>query len=243
MDYAWYILGNGRRGYIERTIASWLANLSDKPKYSYIFDDSGDPEHVKWLLSNYGQDFTVVPISSEVAGQAIAVQKIFDTLRELDVDYFLGIEEDWMLFRPLDVQSVIYELCNNPHIIQMRVPRTVWHSEYHRLDLDAGSLLLHHLNDDKGQVAIKRDHWYETRGHFYFWAHNPSVFHRRVLDNKYPNTPSHEYDFGIQLLKLDSSATVGFWADNPYDGYITHIGFRDEQLLKSLPRLHGWAHG
>ena len=243
MDYAWYILGNGRRGYIERTIASWLANLAKKPKHSYIFDDSGDPAHVKWLEDNYGKDFVVVPISDGVAGQAIAIQKIFDTLRELDVDYFLGIEEDWMLFRPLDVDEIIDALCANPHIAQMRVPRTVWHSDYHRLDLDAGSLLIYHLNDDKAQLVAKRNHWYETRGHFYFWSHNPSVFHRNVLDNKYPQTQSHEYDFGIQLLKREAKATVGFWAQNPYDAYITHIGFRNEKLLKSLPRLRGWAHG
>lgn len=235
--YAWFILGNGRKGYLERTVASWEANLIDKPKYSYIFDDSGDAEHVAWLRDRFGDRFEIVPVASKNVGQVAAMRLIFETMRSLDVDYFLGIEEDWMLFRPIRIEDIIGVLAVNTNVLQMRIPRTIWHSGYHRLDIDAGSLLLHHLNDPKAEIVLRRECWFETRGHFYFWSHNPSVFHRRIFDTVYPNSRSHEYDFGIELLKKYRKGVVGFWATNPYEAYITHIGFRDDELLESLPSL------
>jgi hypothetical protein len=241
MDYAWFILGNGRKGYLERTIASWESNLVDKPKHCYIFDDSGNDSYIDWLRQSYSDRFTIVPVGSKPVGQAIGMDLIFSTMSSLDVDYFLGIEEDWMLFRPISILEIIKTLESHNDILQMRIPRTIWHSEYHRLDLDAGSLLLHHLNDPKAQVVKKQKNWFEVRSHFYFWSHNPSVFHRRVLGNKYPNTKSHEYDFGIGLLNKYRKGVVGFWATNPYDAYITHIGLRNEELLQSLPSLGKWA--
>jgi len=239
MTYTWFILGNGRKGYLERTVASWEANLTKPPRYRYIFDDSGNKEYVLWLKKKYGNRFSIVPISDGVAGQAAAINKIFKTLAGLDTEYFLGIEEDWMLFRSLDVSTITKALSENPYILQMRIPRTVWHSEYHRLDLDSGSLLQYHIEDKRNQICTLNDNgWYEIRSTFYFWSHNPSVFNKTILLNQYPQTKRHEYDFGINLLNKHKNGVTGFWATNPYDAYITHIGYRDKELLDSLPN-HG----
>lgn len=239
MVYTWFILGNGRRGYLERTIASWEANLTTPPKHKYIFDDSGNKEYVLWLEKVYGNRFSIIPISDGVAGQAVAINKIFKTLSDLDTEYFLGIEEDWMLFRNLDISKITNVLSENPNILQMRIPRTVWHSDYHRLDLDSGSFLQYHIKDKRNQICALNDKgWYEIRSTFYFWSHNPSVFHKSILSNQYPETKSHEYDFGISLLNKHRRGVTAFWANNPYDAYITHIGYRDKELLDSLPS-HG----
>jgi hypothetical protein len=241
MEYSWFILGNGRKGYLERTIASWEANLLEKPKHSFIFDDSGKESYVEWLKDKYSDRFTIVAIGRDSAGQALAMQKIFDTMKNLDTEYFLGIEEDWMLFRPISISDISNELNKDENILQMRIPRTIWHSGYHRLDMDAGSLLLHYIKDTKNEISRFLGKWFEIRNSFYFWAHNPSVFHKKILEERYPNTKSHEYDFGIQLLKKYPDAVVGFWASNPYEGYITHIGYRDNDLLESLPKLSKWG--
>lgn len=240
MEYSWFILGNGRKGYLERTIASWEANLLDKPKHSFIFDDSGKESYVSWLRSKYSGRFTIVAFDRDSVGQAVAMQIIFNTMKDLDTEYFLGIEEDWMLFRPISISDIANELNKNKNILQMRIPRTIWYSSYHRLDMDSGSLLFHYINSPKSKIVKFINKWFEIRSSFYFWAHNPSVFHKRILKEKYPNTKSHEHDFGIQLLNDYPDAAIGFWASNPYEGYVTHIGYRDGELLKSLPELKEW---
>jgi len=241
LEYTWFILGNGRKGYLERTVASWEANLLSKPKHQYIFDDSGDTEYRAWLTNKYSNSFNIVFISEQPAGHVEAMKKIFETMRELDTEYFLGIEEDWMLFRPLELNEIFKCLESNPNILQMRIPRTIWHSNYHNLDISAGSILLHHLNDPKNQISRHvNNRWFEVRSNFYFWSHNPSVFNKKIFIEDYPQTKSHEYDFGINLLRKHKDAVIGFWATNPYDAYITHIGFRDDKLLKGLPEHLGY---
>lgn len=240
MTYTWFILGNGRRGYLERTIASWEANLIDAPKYRYIFDDSGNPQYIRWLQQKYGDRFSIVPVSNGSAGHVAAINKIFSTLSEVDTEYFLGIEEDWMLFRPLSVKDIMNELSKNKDTLQIRIPRTVWHSDYHKLDLYGGSILRHqikNLKNESVEFINGKNPWYKIRSSFYFWSHNPSVFHKNILNESYDDTKTHEYDFGIKLLSKYPNASIGFWAANVYDGYITHIGFRDPRVLKSIPEL------
>jgi GR25 family glycosyltransferase involved in LPS biosynthesis len=232
-EYAMFIVGNGRKGYLERTIASWEANLVGQPKAKIIFDDSGDHEYVAWLNKKYGKSYTVVPIPNAPAGHAKVMQFIFEYLKSLPISFFLQLEEDWMLFRPIDIQKIISVLKSNKHIIQMRIPRTIWHSEYHDLDIKAGSLLAHHIGMKNTKTRIK-DGWYEWRGDYYFWSHNPNVFHKDILQFDYDNVNRHEYEFGLKVFKGSHSNYCGWWASNIYDGYVTHIGIRDEKLLREI---------
>jgi hypothetical protein len=241
MDFCFTILGNGRRGYLERTIASWEANLKEEPKYKIIFDDSGDKTYLKWLNAIYGDRFTIVPISESKAGQPKAVQTIFDYIKDLEVDYILSIEEDWMLFRPLYVSSIMQVLELNPNIVQMRIPRTIWQDPSHSLDLKAGSILAHHIQIPGSTYKTNSDgknSWYEWRGDFYFWSHNPAIFNKSIIVNQNYldfSNGDHENLFGKNLLQKDSNLVAGFWAENIYDGYISHIGIREKAVLDALP--------
>jgi hypothetical protein len=242
-SFAMFFLGNGRKGYLERTIASWEANLIDTPKHQFIFDDSGDAGYVAWLKKNYS-NYEVVAVSDKPVGQVKAIDFIFNKLKELDVDYILEIEEDWMLFRKIDIKSIIDVLEDNPNILQMRIPRTVWYSDYHTLDIEAGSLLNHHIGINGSHTEFKSNDessWYEWRGSFYFWSHNPSLFPKHMLNENYGDVQEedHELAFGKQLMKKYPKGVVGWWAENPYDAYIPHIGIRDDKLLKGLPNLRG----
>jgi hypothetical protein len=235
-------LGNGRKGYLERTIASWESNLIGTPKHKIIFDDSGNPAYLNWLKRNFGHRFEIVPTGPNALGQKESIQFIFNYLSSLDVDYIIEVEEDWMLFRPLDVSQITKVLDDRPNVLQMRIPRTVWYAPYHVLDINSGSLLKHHIELPGTTHEIITDgesSWYEWRGDFYFWSHNPSVYSRRILSESYTRVSSrnHEYEFGKSLIAKYPNGVVGFWASNPYEAYITHIGIRSDDLLSQMPPL------
>lgn len=241
IDFCWFILGNGRKAYLERTIASWESNLIEVPKFKIIFDDSGDRKYISWLRKTFGKTFDIVPVGKKQLGQSDAIRFIFDYISKLDVEYVLEVEEDWMLFRPLSIADITMVLDSNPNIVQMRIPRTIWHNSDQSEDLAAGSLLMHFLNIPGSTSKLVNDKWFEWRGEWYFWSHNPNVFKKTICSLLYnsSNADNHEMMFGSQLLE-NPSATAGWWATNPYEGYVTHIGIRDDQLLELLPRLTKW---
>jgi hypothetical protein len=238
--FCWFILGNGRKGYLERTIASWESNLIGDVEHKIIFDDSGDAKYVKWLNKTFGDRFTIVPVAAKSVGQVAALGFIFQYIKQLDVDYVLQLEEDWMLNRPLDISRIATVLQENPNILQMRIPRVVWYAPYHVADLHYGSSLLQYFNHPRTKTFIRKndkDSWYEWRGDFYFWSHNPSIFGKKILDETYESItePNHEQSFGMFLLKKYPEGASGFWAKNPYDAYINHIGIKDDAVLRGLP--------
>ena len=240
LKFCWFILGNGRKGYLERTIASWESNLIGDVDHKIIFDDSGDAKYVDWLNKTFGDRFKVVPVGEKSLGQTAALGFIFKYIKELDVDYVLQLEEDWMLNRPLDISRIATVLRDNPNILQMRIPRVVWYAPYHLEDIYYGSGLLHNVNLPGTKTKFcsnDQDSWYEWRGDFYFWTHNPNLFGKKILDESYESITNeyHEHSFGQLLLKKYPKGSSGFWARNPYDAYVNHIGIRDDALLAGLP--------
>jgi hypothetical protein len=235
MDYCWFILGNGRSRFLERTILSWNANLIDTPKHKIIFDDSGDSNYVQWLTDKFGEEFQVVPVSETCVGQNLAIDFIFKYLENLDVDYFLEVEEDWMLMRPLSVSKVLSTTKNKQSLCQVRLPRTVWHeSPSSYLDIDNGTLLNYYVSR---YPYTQTKNLYEIESDSYFWSHNPNLFNRKIFSTQYPkNGISSEYDFGIKLIE-DGYKTFGYWATNPFDSYVTHIGYHERYLGSSIPEL------
>jgi hypothetical protein len=236
LSYCWFILGNGRSRYLERTIASWEANLLEKPDLQIIFDDSGSQEYRDWLEVKFGDRFSIIPIAESNAGHSASINFIFETLSMLDVDYALEVEEDWMLFRPISIHEIIKTLKKNPQLTQMRIPRTVWHeSSTHCLDMEYGSLLRHYTENN---FYLKHPNWYEFRTTSYFWSHNPCVFNVKVCENVYPDTGiASEFDFGISLLENNEKNTFAYWAKNVYDGYVTHIGYHEKFLALGIPEI------
>jgi hypothetical protein len=229
-----YVLGNGRKGYIERTIASWKENLVEEPKYKVIFDDSGDPGHRAWLNEKFGDSFDIVAISNNPVGQGNAINFIFNYIKELDCDYIIQLEEDWMLNRELSVAKIIEVLEDNPDILQMRIPRVIWYSGVTTEDMRYGSNILRYMNLPDISYELVNNEYYKMSTKNYFWSHNPSIFNKKITNEPYT---SDERNFGLHLLKKYPNSNFGFWAKNPYDAYITHIGIRDNELLKYLESL------
>lgn len=222
-----FFLTNGRYGYLQRTVASWQTNLESEPQHRIIFDDSGDEEYFKKLKLEYAKDFEVVQIRNNTNGQPGALKFIFRYLKSKRSDYFLMVEEDWILFRQTKVEEMIDVLEKNKHIVQMRLPRAGVET--------AGSTLKRLLDAEKA-LWSKHKNWFEWQGPRYFWTHNPNIFPRHILAEEYPQAPGipHELEFGLNLLKKYPNARSAFWANNIYDAYVLHIGFRNDELLKRL---------
>jgi hypothetical protein len=236
-SFAFVILGNGRKGYLERTIASWETNMAQKPKHQAIIDDSGNQDYRSWLQNTYGDRYDIVYPADHAVGQSQAVQKIFDYVKELDVTHVAYTEEDWVLFRTTNLEPIFNILNKNDNLLQMRLPRTIWYSDYHIFDLNAGSLLLDYIKDKNSPFEFVKDidgNWFNLKINYYAWSHNPCVFKKEYVYEPYSQVGDHEYNFGIDLMNKNPNATVGFWADNPFDGYVTHIGIRNGIVLNSL---------
>lgn len=235
MDYCWFVLGNGRGRFLDRTIASWEANLIDTPKHKIIFDDSGNSEYREWLQNKFGNRFVVVPISEHAVGQPAAINFIFNYLSGLDVDYFLEIEEDWMLNRPINISEIASKISTMNDVCQIRIPRAVWHeTNTHYLDLQHGTLLNYYLSN---YTYSKQDNLYEIESDSYFWSHNPNIFSRHILNHKYPQQGiESEYLFG-KLLFESSYRAFAYWATNPYESYVSHIGYHEKYLGNALPEI------
>jgi len=231
MSLTLFILGNGRAGYLDHTISSWEANLQTKPDHKILFDDSGNKEYVNYLNKRYGNVYIIVPIDNVAVGQQKALVFIFNYLKELNTEYYIQLEEDWILNRPLDVIPIMEAMRNNKNMIQMRLPRTIWYTKKHYFDLMYGS----HMSwqqEGKSASFTKKSDWFEKRGKSYFWTHNPNIFPRKILDYTYPETRDgidHEQLFGLKLYK-NRNHVVGYWAKNFFDAYVTHIGIHDDAL-------------
>jgi hypothetical protein len=235
MDYCWFILGNGRGRFLDRTIASWEANLIDTPKYKIIFDDSGNSEYREWLQNKFGSRFEIVSVSEHCVGQAAAINFIFNYLSSLDVDYFLQTEDDWMLNRPIKISELANCLSNLENVCQVRIPRSVWHeTNTHYLDLEHGTLLNYYVSQHQ---HVKKEKWYEIQTDSYFWSHNPNVFKRNILGIQYPeNGIDSEYLFGKKLISLGFTS-FAYWAINPYESFVSHIGYHEKYLGNALPEI------
>jgi hypothetical protein len=229
-------LGNGRKGYLERTIHSWETNLIEKPTNKVIFDDSGNNEYIDYLTEKFGNEYKIVQIADKPMGQVYAMNFIYEYLSKLDTDYFLQLEEDWVLLRPIAISKLINILKDNNNILQVRLPRTIVNLE----DLKYGSTtgrLINSDNTSKSAFITKNDEsWYEWTGDLWFWSHNPSVYHRDILSKVYPNSGvyDHERTFGINLLNENKDYLIAIYSSNLYDAYVHHIGIHDNNVLKYI---------
>lgn len=232
LNYTLFILGNGRRPYLERTIHSWELNLIGAPKHKIIFDDSGDKEYREYLNKKFGNRFLIVPIGDEPMGQVYAINFIYKYLQDIDTEYIFELEEDWVLFRKLDMSKLINILEQDQNILQARVPRTI--TSMH--DMKFGSTINFQLHDHTAKyrfVSNRGESWYELRGRLYFWSHNPAMYRKSMTKYTYPENGAtdHEYTFGIQLFKENKKYKVAYYASNIYDAYIEHIGIHDKDLM------------
>ena len=229
-------MGNGRKGYLERTIHSWETNLIEKPTNKVIFDDSGNNEYINYLTEKFGNEYKIVQIADKPMGQVYAMNFIYGYLSKLDTDYFLQLEEDWILLRPIAISKLINILKDNNNILQVRLPRTIVNLEDLKYGSTTGRLLNSSNTSRSNFITSNGESWYEWTGDLWFWSHNPSVYHRDILSKVYPNSGvyDHERTFGINLLNENKDYLIAIYSSNLYDAYVHHIGIHDNNVLKYI---------
>lgn len=234
MDFLMFILTNGRKQWIKHTVASWTLNLKTQPSKKIIFDDSNSAAYFAFLKNEFGDSFQIIKIRNNKHGHGGAVNFIFEYLKRTDYEYFLELEEDWVLNRELDPEPLIKELSSDQNMIQMRIPRSPWY--YHKLSYQ-DFILGSHINvlaSKTDASFIKKNNFYLWRSNHYFWTHNPNFFKRELLYNKYPLEPvgdkNEELLFGNALFKKYPHSYAGIWAKNEYDNYVSHIGLKNIKL-------------
>jgi hypothetical protein len=235
-DFTMFILTSKRQLFLKHTIDSWNSNLIFKPKYKIIFDDSNSDEYFNMLVKEYSNSFKIVKIPKNFSGESNANSFIFKYLKNFNSEYFLQVEEDWVLNRPLDIYKITKVFKKNINLVQMRIPRSPWFDENWHFDIMYGSNINYHLNKENSKIK-KHENWYECKNLDFFWSNNPNLFYKNMLIYEYPkisnNFINSEYEFGQILLSKNNNYFFGFWAENVYDNYVSHIGVKDKNILKN----------
>jgi hypothetical protein len=235
-SFAMFISTSRRELYLEHTIKSWSNNLIVKPTKVFIFDDSQSEEYFKMLNNKYGKEYKIVKVPKNFSGQDSINHFIFRYLKNTEFKYFLQVEEDWVLNRPLNILDTIDVLEKNVYLTQIRIPRSPWFDENWYRDILCGSNINHYANENN-TIVEKIENWYKCRSLDFFWSNNPNIFSKKILQYEYPNSQGNfinsEQRFGHLLFDTNLNYYFGFWANNVYENYVSHIGVKDKKVLEN----------
>jgi hypothetical protein len=188
------LLTAGRKDCLDVTIESLNKNLSGSISEKIIFDNSVDID-----ISYEGYKTVKTPKDELPYGRirhSNAISFMFDYIKKLDISYVIFFEEDWELVVPVFAD----DLCNklDDSLSQVRLSRL---KIYDYLEIkEAGEFVRINHNDVD-----------------YRFTWNPSVFSKDLVNNAYPKSDNHEFDFGYALSK-------DFLIYNYPNQVIKHIG-------------------
>lgn len=209
------VITDGRTEYITRTIPSALANLDGPISERWIYDDSGDADHLAWLYQTFPQ-FRIIHHVQGRQGFGGAIREAWRTLRfESAADYVFHLEDDFTFNRPVPLEDMIEILDENPRLAQVALRRQSWNSA----EKAAG-----------GVIETNPDAYIERGGHFVsflehdlFFTTNPSLYSRRLIEqHDWPTGEKSEGMFTVQLREARRTfAYLGERTDGPW---VHHIG-------------------
>lgn len=213
------ITTNGRKEYIVPTIESWRTFINANVNKKIIIDDSGSLEYRSWLKDTFS-DFEIMPLGESNMGFSY-LMKTWITKLEFDSEYFLLLEDDFVLLEEIDLSNIINILESNEHLVELSLKRQAWSRE----EILAGGIIEKHYN---GQNFIQKNGWFEHRE---FFTTNPSFINinrLRNYANKIYDSSSElisEAQFGSILFKNEHlfAAFLGNIFDKPKVEHIGHI--------------------
>ena len=165
------VIADGRREYIEQTIASAELKLKGDFAYLFIIDDSGDFEYADWLEHTFPA-FQCVH-HTERRGLAGAVRSAWETAYNAGADFLWHQEDDFLITRKVKVDRLAQILHCEPHLASLTLKRQPWNDE----EIAAGDIIAAN-RDDHTDHQCPSGHWVEHRRLFSF---NPSLIPRHTL--------------------------------------------------------------
>ena len=209
------VITDGRTDCIQRTVPSALANLDGPISERWIYDDSGDADHLAWLYQTFPQ-FRIIHHLEGRQGFGGAIREAWRTLRfESSADYVFHLEDDFTFNRPVPLEDMIEILDENRHVAQVALRRQAWNS----VEKAAGGVI--ETNPDAYRAVYGQ--FVSYLEHDQFFTTNPSLYSRRLIEqHEWPEGTQSEGQFTEQLRQARRTfAYLGERTDPPW---VHHIG-------------------
>lgn len=214
MSVAVLVLTDGRDEHLHRTMDSW-AEVLDHPAVTerWMHDDSGDRDHRARLAEQYST-FRQIGVGPR-RGFTGTMDHVWWHLRRYGATrYVLHLEDDFLLNRPLDLDSILDVLEGRPHLAQVALRRQSWSAAEH---LAGGVVEVE--PDAWRQWTVGRHEWLERRG---WWTCNPSVYPISTTAYGWPRGKLSEITFARVMAAAGLSSA--FWGPRSSPPWVEHIG-------------------
>lgn len=215
MTIALLVVTDGRLDYLEQCIASAEQNLYGSISERWMYDDTGDDEHRRWLCGRFPQFIHVDDGPRQGFGGAI--NAAWRQLVACSVaSYVFHVEQDFTFNRPVDLDAMTYVLDTHKHLIQLALRRQPWNPAEH-----AAGGVIEQYPDDYTECTDGEYQWLEHRR---FFTTNPSLYRWQLMTRGWPDGEQSEGRFGFRLMTEDGFARFGFWGRREDPPAVHHIG-------------------
>lgn len=204
---------DGRREYLQRTLASFDQMVTGDIGERWIFDDSADPAHQRWLHRAYGERFEIVSWKTR-RGFGGTIHGAWEHLAErTEASHIAHLEEDFTFDVEVDLGRLVALLEAMPHLTQVALLRAA----HFPVEIAAGGIIEQHPN-----AYQRRSYggftWMQHRRYF---TTNPCVYRRELLDLGWPDVEASEQVFTRTAFR-SMRARSAFWGDGT--PWVSHIG-------------------
>ena len=206
---------DGRREYLEKSVASLLANVKGPFVKKVFYDDSGDPAYKDWLNRTYGDlgIGAVGPVHRLGFGGSMRAMWSYLAGRCWS-DYVFLSEDDFIYDRPVDLVPMIETLKADPKLMQVALLRGPAYAR----EFEAGGI----IEQAPEKYRAVRANGHTRIEHREYFTTNPSLFRRSLTQTtRWPDVPSSERVY-TQQLNQDKETRYAYWGDGT--PWITHIG-------------------
>lgn len=210
------VITEGRRDCLEQTIHSARARLHGDITRRFIYDDSGDIEHRRWLHDRF-PEFQVIFHPYGRQGFGGAIRCAWDHLRTCYEPFIFHLENDFTFNEHIDLDDLAALLGRRPNIVQVALLRQPWNET----EIAAGGLIAAN-QDAYHEHADEHARWVEHRR---FFTTNPCIYRRELIQtHDWPEGPQSEGRFGLGLFNADPDAVSAFWGGLHDPPTVHHIG-------------------
>ena len=217
------VMTDGRRGCLERTLASAGAELRGPITEVWVHDDSEDPTYRRWLellLDEWPElrcSIIGPPPGVGRSGFGGAIRRAWSHLAEFSTASFvLHLEDDFTFNRQIQLRAMADVLAAHPHIVQLALRRQPWSPA----ELAAGGVVELH-GDDFLDRTDGVNHWLE---HSRFFTTNPSLYRRSLVAEVWPEGEASEGRFTAQIRERHPNWRFAYWGARDSGEWVHHIG-------------------
>ncbi len=221
---AWITLTSGRRDYLKKSRESWYKLVLGKISEEIIVDTSGNKDYGNWLSEEYPNakifslDIQQIDRKNWNTGIKQAYKYFYDVAKNIECDYILHTEDDYVLLNTLNIYDSIEILDSDLDIVQVHFIRQPWTKD----EVESGSVL---RNCQKmGNKMIEKNngnsYWVEHRSYFTF---GPSIYRKDIcfIDRNLDDNPELALGHSLFLDLNKKTATFGKIDDM---NFVEHIG-------------------